>query len=308
MKEGDIRKELEEERMKVKRKIQERVKFIIKEQEDREIKIIGENRGGVWNLIKKISGDKKSEKDIKIIDNGTVLDRNKGDEAMCKFWEELYWDEGKSLGEEYKEVVPGDGKEEEYGWEGDHTYAKAGRNWKRNWKITEEEVNVAFKGLESNKAPGLSELTSKMWKAVYGKMGGEVSVEWMNEVVKGKVPSSWKRNKVVMVKKVDAWEVGVKDFRPITITEVSYKLFGSVMKCRLWEHLERNKLVKTEQSGFSRGRQIEENVLALRLEIERVRERKGELYVAALDVCKAFDSVDREVLVDDLRSIGWDER
>ena len=30
--------------------------------------------------------------------------------------------------------------------------------------------------------------------------------------------------------------------------------------------------------------------------------------MAALDVCKAFDSVDREVLVDELRSIGWDER
>ena len=49
-------------------------------------------------------------------------------------------------------------------------------------------------------------------------------------------------------------------------------------------------------------------MLALRLEIERVRERKGELYVAALDVCKAFDSVDSEVLVDELRSIGWVER
>ena len=43
MKEEEIRKELEEERMKVKRKIQERDKVIIKEQEDREIKIIGEN-------------------------------------------------------------------------------------------------------------------------------------------------------------------------------------------------------------------------------------------------------------------------
>ena len=68
----EIRKELEEERMKVKRKIQEKVKVIIKEQEDREIKIISENRGGVWYLIKKISGDKKSENDIKIIDNGSL--------------------------------------------------------------------------------------------------------------------------------------------------------------------------------------------------------------------------------------------
>ena len=68
------------------------------------------------NLIKKISRDKKSEIDIKIIDNGTVLDWKKGDEAMCKFWKELYWDEGRSLGQECKEDVLRDEKEEEYGW------------------------------------------------------------------------------------------------------------------------------------------------------------------------------------------------
>ena len=43
VKEEGIRKELDEERMKVIRKMQERVKVITKEQEDREIKIIGEN-------------------------------------------------------------------------------------------------------------------------------------------------------------------------------------------------------------------------------------------------------------------------
>ena len=71
--------------------------MIIKEQEDRDIEIIRENRGGVWNIIKRISGGKKNERNIKIKENGVVLDKEKGHLAMCKFWEELYWEEKELL-------------------------------------------------------------------------------------------------------------------------------------------------------------------------------------------------------------------
>ena len=194
--------------------------------------------------------------------------------------------------------------EDKLGCEGYHTYVKAARPWIRKWKITEEEVKDANKGLGLKKSPGLTGLTGKMWKEVYDEMGGEVFAEWMNQVVGGNIPESWRRSKVCMIKKVEGWEVGVKDFRPITITKSSYKLFGAIMKNRLWEHLEKNGLIRTEQSGFSKGRQIEENVLALRLKIKKAKERKGELYVAALDICKAFDYVDRGVLVEELRRFG----
>ena len=46
--------------------------------------------------------------------------------------------------------------------------------------------------------------------------------------------------------------------------------------------------------------------MLLSLEIERVRKRRGSLYVACVDV-KAFDMVDREVMVQYLRKLGWDD-
>ena len=44
--------------------------------------------------------------------------------------------------------------------------------------------------------------------------------------------------------------------------------------------------------------------MLLSLEIERVRKRRGSLYVTLVDVKKAFDMVDREVMDQYLRKLG----
>ena len=93
----------------------------------------------------------------------------------------------------------------------------------------------------------------------------------------------------------------------MTITEMSYKIFGSVLRDRLTEFAGRNGLMKEEQSGFCRGRQLEENLVILSLEIEKAKRRKGQLYVAGVDLRKAFDMVDRRFLVGYLTEVGFAE-
>ena len=44
--------------------------------------------------------------------------------------------------------------------------------------------------------------------------------------------------------------------------------------------------------------------MTLGFEMEKARRRKGVLYVAAVDLRKAFDLVDREFLVEHLRRVG----
>ena len=93
----------------------------------------------------------------------------------------------------------------------------------------------------------------------------------------------------------------------MTITEMSYKIFGSVLRDRLTEFGGRNGLMKEEQSGFCRGRQLEENLVILSLEIEKAKRRKGQLYVAGVDSRKAFDMVDMKFLVGYLMEVGFAE-
>jgi len=315
VREEEQRSKLEESREEIRKKIKDRVCLLVREQEAKEVEMIKENRKGVWNLIKKISGTKRKEREISIVKEGRKLSRGEGDEELCNFWQELYWEEGREwrcrVGIEFKEeggqsVNKEDGEEAKEIWR-EHSYCKRSE-WGTSTEIKGIELNEAFKDLKDEKAAGLSGLNSRMWRAIYKRMGGKVMAEWMMEVVRGNIPSSWRRNKVCMVQKVEGVEVDRRDFRPITITEVSYKIFGGIMKKRLWEFLEMNGLLRTEQSGFSKGRQIEENILALSLEIDRVKKRKGELFIAGLDINKAFDSVDREALVSELRRIKWDEK
>jgi len=96
--------------------------------------------------------------------------------------------------------------------------------------------------------------------------------------------------------------------RPITINEFSYKVFGGVVKDKLWEYMCDNGLVRTEQAGFSKGRQIEENLAVVNVWIEMQRRRNRCAYLAGIDLKKAFDSVDRDYLISRLEEIGWDNK
>ena len=61
----------------------------------------------------------------------------------------------------------------------------------------------------------------------------------------------------------------------MSITEMSYKIFGSVLRDGFTGFGGRNGLMKGEQSGFCRGRQLEENLVILSLEIEKAKRSKG---------------------------------
>ena len=59
-----------------------------------------------------------------------------------------------------------------------------------------------------------------------------------------------------------------KDHRPIALTNVGYKIFMGLVKSKLVEHLERNRLISDYQAGFTGGRRLEENLFIVRYCIE----------------------------------------
>ena len=55
----------------------------------------------------------------------------------------------------------------------------------------------------------------------------------------------------------------VKDFRPVALTNVNYKLMMSLIRDRVYEHMERLKEVNDLQAGFTSGRRMEDNIFVL---------------------------------------------
>ena len=84
------------------------------------------------------------------------------------------------------------------------------------------------------------------------------------------------------------------------------KLYGRVIIERVIECTEEQ--LSEEQGGFRRGRGCVDQVFALRSIVEKYLEKKREVYVAFMDLEKAYDRVDREAMWRVLQMYGVNGR
>ena len=164
--------------------------------------------------------------------------------------------------------------------------------------------------LKNNKAAGPDKLKAELFKEL-GKRQRcrEVMLECFNSVLGDReVPDAWRKSRTVMVKK--GRRPTVKDFRPIAITDVSYKIFMAYIREKIEEHIERNNMGKDNQVGFTGGGRIEYNHMMLQYVVEKTMEveERGMIIMLALDFQKAFDSLNREEMVKTLIEYKIDPR
>lgn len=75
-------------------------------------------------------------------------------------------------------------------------------------------------------------------------------------------------------------KVKISDFKPLILTEVSYKkIMGSVLKRMISRFVEENKLLKEEQTGFTRRKRMEENLVVVQLEVESAIVKGRSIYM-----------------------------
>ena len=84
---------------------------------------------------------------------------------------------------------------------------------------------------------------------------------------KQKTPESWIISRTKMIRKER--RPTVRDFRPIAITNISYKIFMSLIRERIEEHLRQNNRIKENEIGFTGGGRIEYNHMIMQYIIEK---------------------------------------
>ena len=91
-------------------------------------------------------------------------------------------------------------------------------------------------------------------------------------------------------------------YRGISLLSTIYKMYSSVLNNRLISYLEDNNLLVDEQNGFRRDRSCADHVFTL----NSIVQNRKETFVAFIDLQKAFDTVDRNLLRFSLLSNGID--
>ena len=169
-------------------------------------------------------------------------------------------------------------------------------------EISVGEVEKAIKELKCGKSSGEDGITAEMLKA-----GGRVVVEWMMRICfvcmsVGRVPEEWRTSIVVPIYKGKGAKDECKNYRGISLLSVPGKVYGRLVIERVRKLTERS--VRDEQGGFRKGRGCVDQVFMLKNICEKYLEKCKDVFVAFMDLEKAYDRVDRKAMWQVLRVCG----
>lgn len=170
---------------------------------------------------------------------------------------------------------------------------------------TEIEVKEAVFSISGDSTPGPDGFTASFFQACWGIVGPDV-VAAVGQFFNGAfLPRSITATSIVLLPKIadpKSWS----DYRPISLCNVTNKIFTKILSGRLAPLLPLT--VSPNQSGFIRGRLLNDNVLlAQEMFHELHRCSPAPNFAIKIDMSKAYDRVQWSFLIKVMRRMGFPE-
>ena len=172
-------------------------------------------------------------------------------------------------------------------------------------EITEEELNRAISRLKTNKSPGSDGYTSEWYKEFRNDLK-PILLTTLNWALKeAQTPPSWKEAIISAIPKESKDRLECSSFRPISVLNIDYKLFSSILARRLERFLPT--LIQNDQTGFIHQRQTQDNIRRTLHIMDYIQRNKIKAIIVSVDQQKAFDSVNWLFLYRVLHRFGLGE-
>ena len=171
--------------------------------------------------------------------------------------------------------------------------------------VTREEINLAISRLKAGSSPGADGFTAEWYRVLRDKLAPMLLRVYNWVLKKSEMPPSWREALVSLIPKEGKNRQECDNLRPISVLNVDYRLFTSVMARRLEKCLP--DLIHLDQTGFIKQRQTQDNIRRLLHIIRHVTENKIESALISLDAQKAFDTVSWKFLYKVLYKLGFHE-
>jgi hypothetical protein len=183
--------------------------------------------------------------------------------------------------------------------------------WQRGLdaRFLASDVDSVIKLAENGKAPGEDGLPYEFFKAHFNKeehpgpLAGLTA--FFNLLLNFSIwPDDFTRGIIAPIYKKKGNRLLPGSFRPISLLSTLSKLYELLLNKRITDHVESAGVLSEEQAGFRHDRSTLDHVLTLDTVVTTAYEQKQPLYVAFLDVEKAYDRTFRLRLLTRLLDVG----
>ena len=157
-------------------------------------------------------------------------------------------------------------------------------------------------------APGPDGMSPIFYKSCWNFMSQDVIAAALSVLNSGTMPENLNHTYIALIPKTKSPEKA-KDFRPISLCNVLYKIISKTIENRLKKLLP--KLVSKSQSAFMSNRLISDNILVAFETLHHIKnKRKGKSGFMALklDMSKAYDRVEWLFLEKLMEKLGFGSR
>ena len=155
--------------------------------------------------------------------------------------------------------------------------------------VTVSELYDSLSNMKPDKASDPDGLSVEFYRAFWPYISDIVHGALMQAKVKGQMSDSQRRGILQLLPKKNKDLMYVRNWRPITLLNVDYKLLSKSLATRLRAVLP--DLVYQDQRGFIKDRYIGDNIMEIYSLIARAEQQDKEAILILLDIQKAFDSV-----------------
>ena len=173
-------------------------------------------------------------------------------------------------------------------------------------KILISELSDILKNMKHNKTPGIDGITTEFLKVFWGKFKYFVANAANDSFSKGCLSTSLRQCVITCLPKGNKDKRLVKNWCPISLLSVVYKLISGVIAKRLKSTLCR--IISNSQSGFIPGRQLSDNTRFIYDLIHTADISNIDGLLMLIDFEKAFDSMSWKFIYNVLDFFGFNEK
>ncbi|KAL3826043.1 hypothetical protein ACJIZ3_022072 [Penstemon smallii] len=165
------------------------------------------------------------------------------------------------------------------------------------------EVKKALDSMHPLKSPGPDGFPVVFYQRFWSIVGSDVT-KWVLRLLNEKIfPSICNFTYIVLIPKCSDPQT-MAQFRPISLSNVIYKIASKVIVNRLKPHM--NTIISESQSAFVPGRLISDNILISYEVAHYIKRSKAEHMAIKLDMSKAYDRIEWEFLRQVMVRLGLD--